>query len=129
MPNGLDLSGLSRDPDVIARYQADPLVHDRASVRFGSDILTTGEWAFDHAADFPLPLLLMHGSADRLTCPKASTTFASEVDDCTFVLVDGCYHELHNEPNAHEILDGMVAWLDQHTDDYHVTIEPGEYAS
>jgi acylglycerol lipase len=129
MPNGLDLSGLSHDPDVIARYQADPLVHDRASVRLGADVLTTGEWALNHAANFPLPLLLMHGSADRLTCPKTSAKFASEVNDCTFVLMDGCYHELHNEPESHEVLDNMVAWLDRHTVDYQVTIEPGEYAS
>jgi alpha-beta hydrolase superfamily lysophospholipase len=31
MPNGLDLAALSRDPAVIAAYQADPLVHDRLS--------------------------------------------------------------------------------------------------
>ena len=35
LANGLDVTGLSRDPDVIARYQADPLVHDRTSVRLG----------------------------------------------------------------------------------------------
>ncbi len=129
MPNGLDLSGLSRDPDVIARYQADPLVHDRTSVRLGADILATGEWAFDHAADFPLPLLLMHGSEDRLTCPKTSAKFASGVADCTFVLMDGCYHELHNEPEAPEVLDAMTAWLDRRTAAYHVTTERGETTS
>jgi acylglycerol lipase len=109
----------------VTAYRADPLVHDRASVRFGSDILTTGEWALSHASVFPLPLLLIHGSADRITCPKTSREFASRANGhCTFMLVDGCYHELHNEPESHEVLDAVVSWLDQHT-----PTQPGEYAS
>jgi alpha-beta hydrolase superfamily lysophospholipase len=125
MPNGLDASALCRDAEVVRRYRDDPLVHDRATVRFGSDILTSGEWALAHAEEFPLPLLLIHGSADRITCPKASCEFATKIDGlCTFILVQGCYHELHNEPESHEVLDTIVAWLDQHAQ-----TESGEYAS
>ena len=95
-----------------------------------ADILQSGEWALAHAADFPLPLLLIHGSADRITCPRASTEFASAAGDrCTFTLVDGGYHELHNEPEAHEVLNTMVTWLNHHSNKNQVSIEPGEYAS
>jgi alpha-beta hydrolase superfamily lysophospholipase len=113
MSNGLDITGLSRDPAVIDLYRADPLVHDRVSARFGLDILQSGEWALDQAAEFPLPLLLVHGSADRVTCHKASREFAGTAGDCcTFVLLDGCYHETHNEPASHRVLDTIVEWLD-----------------
>jgi alpha-beta hydrolase superfamily lysophospholipase len=68
MANGLDRSGLSHDPQVIAAYNADPLVHDRISARLGLDLLRNGEWALAHAAEFPaVPLLLVHGTADRIT--------------------------------------------------------------
>jgi alpha-beta hydrolase superfamily lysophospholipase len=82
-------------------------------MRFGSDILSSGEWALAHAAEFPLPLLLIHGSDDRLTSAQASREFADEAGSCcTFLLLDGCYHETHNEPDAHRMLDAMVGWLD-----------------
>lgn len=114
--NGLDLSGISRDPEVIRAYRADPLVHDRVSARLGTDTLASGEWALVHAGEFPLPLLLIHGSADRITCPKASREFADHAGDCcTFVLLDGCYHETHNEPDAHLALDAITGWLDSHS--------------
>lgn len=113
IPNGLDITGISRDPDVVAAYRADPLVHDRVSVRLGADILTSGEWALAHAEEFPLPLLLIHGSADRITCPKASNEFASRMNShCTFIALDGYYHETHNEPDAHLMLRVLISWLD-----------------
>jgi alpha-beta hydrolase superfamily lysophospholipase len=125
MPNGLDITGISRNPEVISAYRRDPLVHDRASVRFGADILSSGEWALEHAREFSLPLLLLHGSADRVTCPNASAEFASKMNGpCTFTLVGGGYHELHNEPESHQVLDAVVAWLDQHT-----PTRSGEHAS
>jgi pimeloyl-ACP methyl ester carboxylesterase len=100
MANGLDRDGLSRDPQVVAAYSADPLVHDRISARLGMDLLQTGQWALEHAAGFPLPLLLMHGSADRITSAAASQEFASRVSsDCTLKLWEGLYHETHPEPH------------------------------
>jgi alpha-beta hydrolase superfamily lysophospholipase len=115
LPNGLDITGISRDPAVVEAYRRDPLVHDRASVRFGADILSSGEWALEHAVEFPLPLLLIHGSADRITSPEASQEFAAKAGDrCTFLLLDGFYHETHNEPEAHLALNATVGWLDAH---------------
>ena len=80
MPNGLELAAISRDPGVVAAYQADPLVHDKMSARLGLDILQQGEWAIAHAGEFPpIPLLLVHGACDRLTSAPATEEFASKV--------------------------------------------------
>jgi alpha-beta hydrolase superfamily lysophospholipase len=49
LPNGLDVEGISRDPAVVARYDADPLVHSRVSARFGLESIEAGEWAIAHA--------------------------------------------------------------------------------
>ena len=72
MANGLALDGLARDPEVIRAYTNDPLVHNKISVRLALEMLQAGEWALAHAAEFPLPLLLVHGSADKLTSAPAS---------------------------------------------------------
>lgn len=112
LPNGLELAAISRDPAVVAAYQADPLVHDRLSARLGVSLLETGEWAIANAGQFPLPLLLMHGTADRLTSHEASQAFASKAPTCTLKLWDGLYHETHNEPEKQEVIGFVVDWLD-----------------
>ena len=110
MPNGLTLDGLARDPEVIRAYKSDPLVHNKISVRLAVEMLQAGEWALAHAAEFPLPLLLVHGSADQLTSAAATQEFAGKVrGDCTLKIWDGFYHETHNEPEKAEVLAFMVA--------------------
>ena len=65
---------------MVKAYSADPLVHDRMSARLGLDLVRQGEWALAHANDFPpAPLLLVHGTADRLTSAPATEAFASKV--------------------------------------------------
>jgi acylglycerol lipase len=112
MPNSLSLDNLARDPEVIRAYKSDPLVHNKISVRLAVEMLQAGEWALAHAAEFPLPLLLVHGTADELTSSAATQEFAGKVrGDCTLKLWDGFYHETHNEPEKAEALAFMVAWI------------------
>lgn len=118
MPNGLELGAISRDPTTVAAYQADPLVHDKMSARLGMDILQQGEWAIAHASEFPpIPLLLVHGSCDRLTSAPATEEFAKRVKaanhkNVTLKLWPECYHETHNDPERAEVIAYMIAWLD-----------------
>ncbi|MHC1740894.1 MAG: lysophospholipase [Anaerolineaceae bacterium] len=113
--NGLDLSGLSRDPQVAEKYTADPLVHPFISPRLAMDMLNAGQYSIAHAAEFPLPLLLMQGTADRLVNPKKTKEFAlaAPLSKITFKEWEGHYHELHNEPDKADVIQTMIAWLDQ----------------
>jgi len=112
MSNELDRQALSRDPEVVRAYNDDPLVHDRLSARLGMDMLQSGLWSLEHAAKFALPLLLMHGSADRLTSAQASREFAAQAGDgCTLRVWDGFYHEIHNEPEQGQVFAYLLEWL------------------
>jgi len=112
MSNEIDCQGLSRDPEVVRAYNDDPLVHDRLSARSGMDMLQSGLWALERAAEFPLPLLLMHGSADRITSPQGSREFAAQAGDgCTLRIWDGFYHEIHNEPEQGQVFAYLLEWL------------------
>ena len=117
MANGLALDGLARDPEVIRAYTNDPLVHNKISVHLALEMLQAGEWALAHAAEFPVPLLLVHGTADKLTSAPASQEFAAKVPAgrCTLKLWEGFYHETHNEPEKAEVLAFMIDWLQKHT--------------
>ncbi len=109
----LEVNALSRDKKVVQAYRNDPLAHGRVSARLAVDMLRNGRWNLEHAAEFTLPLLLMHGDADRITSAQASREFATSVKDrCILKIWGGFYHELHNEPERNHVLDYMLDWLD-----------------
>ncbi|MDI6756252.1 MAG: lysophospholipase [Thermodesulfobacteriota bacterium] len=114
LANELDCQGISRDPEVVHAYQNDPLVHDRLTPRLGIDILRGGLWALEHANEFTLPLLLMHGDADSIVSAGASGEFALRAGNfCTLKIWPGLYHELHNEPEKDQVLSYLLGWLDK----------------
>ncbi len=113
--NRLDIHGLSHDAAVVTAYANDALVHDRISARMFLSLYTSGLWALEHAAEFPLPLLLMHGAEDPIVSAEASREFAERAGgNVTLKLWEGAYHEIHNEAVKPEVFKLMLAWLDQH---------------
>jgi alpha-beta hydrolase superfamily lysophospholipase len=113
IPSGLDATALSRRQEVVDAYVNDPLVHDRMTLGFGKLMLPVLPWTFEHAHEFSLPLLIMHGTADEIGYARGSEEFASYVkEDCTLKLWDGLYHEIHNEPEREEVFAFMIEWMD-----------------
>jgi alpha-beta hydrolase superfamily lysophospholipase len=112
--SGLDTAAISRDPEVVKAYINDPLVHERITARFFVSIYESGLWALEHAPEFPIPLLLMHGTGDRLTSGQANREFAERAGKiATWRAWEGWYHEIHNEPEKAKVLKAMVDWMDQ----------------
>jgi acylglycerol lipase len=118
VPSGLDATTISRDPEVVAAYKNDPLVHYSTSLGFGKAGLTAIDLSFARAKEFPVPLLMIHGKADKITYSSGSEEFAELVREAggevTLKLWDDLYHEVHNEPEKREVLQFMVEWLDRH---------------
>lgn len=114
----LDSAAISRDPDVVAAYRTDPLVHTgKMSARLASEMLDTMAHVQAQAAQISLPLLIVHGSKDTLAAPEgAQEMFARATSaDKRFELLDGLYHEVFNEPERETVLDLICAWIDAHT--------------
>ncbi|MCL4561348.1 MAG: lysophospholipase [Chloroflexi bacterium] len=113
MPTGLDPEQFSHDPQVAATYRSDPLVHDRISARAGRDMLNGADWLLEHAAEFPVPLLLMQAGQDRIVSPAASQQFAQKLNSkVTFKMLEGFYHEIHNEIEKQSVFHDMIQWLE-----------------
>ena len=111
--NGLVLEGLSHDKDVVLAYQKDPLNHPDVSFRLGYELIANGEWIRQHAAEFPLPLLVMQGAEDKLVNPDATRNFASRLpENSVYKEWPGGYHELHNEPYKEQVFEVILNWLD-----------------
>lgn len=112
---GLDVSALSRDPEVVRRYQADPLVHSRITASFFSAVHAAGEAAIARAAELAIPALLMHGSADRITSLAGSQAFVSAAGGrARLELFEGAFHEIHNEPGWERMAACALQWLEDH---------------
>jgi acylglycerol lipase len=112
---GVDSTAVSRDPGVVHDYDSDPLnYHGKLPAR------TVAELS-DAIGDFPeevaaltLPILTMHGTADRLTPPEGSEMVIERAgsDDKSIIRYDGLYHELLNEPERQRVLDDIVSWME-----------------
>ncbi len=113
--SGLNTRGLSHDETVVSAYEQDALVHDRISARLFVSTIESGRWALQHASEFPLPLLLMHGSEDPITSAEGSREFAEKAGEkVTLKLWPGMYHEIHNEPGKAEVYQTILDWLGAH---------------
>jgi len=114
VPNKLEKGGLSRDPEVEARYNTDPLVHGLVTPRLFTEIDNAGEWAIANASKLAVPTLLMHGEEDPITSCEGSATFAAAAPNSTLTFRPwaNLRHETHNEPEQGEVIDAMIAFMD-----------------
>jgi acylglycerol lipase len=116
MASGLDPTSISRDPQVVSIYINDPLVHTIASVGFAKGSLEAIEWAYQHASEWTLPVLFMHGEKDRLAFVNGAREFAGKINgDCTLKIWPGLFHEVHNEPENDQVFEYLRNWLDLHS--------------
>ena len=112
IPAGVDLQALSHSRSVNEDIRRDPLTHWWVSARFGLEFLAAGQEALRRADQLALPLLLMHGTADTVTSPAASTEFAARAGDaCCLKLWEGLCHNLHDEPECEDVMTHLTQWL------------------
>jgi acylglycerol lipase len=110
----LDASAISQDKAVVDAYVNDPLVYrGKITCRFGAEMLTTLRKLPSDMTEINLPILIMHGTADRLCDSQGSEMLYHRVSsrDKTLKLYDGFYHEIFNEPNHEQVMADMNEWL------------------
>ncbi len=113
----LDASTVSRDPVVVAAYRSDPLVHHgKLTAALGNAMLVRTDRFPTEVAALRVPILVIHGGADRLVLPEGSRELVPMMgsDDATLIVEDGLYHEVLNEPEQARILTVITSWLDGH---------------
>lgn len=111
--NGLQPDWISRDPNVVAAYRTDPLVHDRIVPRLARFIVDAGRLVREQAAKWRLPTLLLYAGADRCVAPSGSQAFAAAAPRATVSTqcYPALYHEIFNEPEQDKVLARLRQWL------------------
>jgi len=111
----LGFRNMSRDPEVIAQVERDPLVfHGRFPTRTGSELLSATRLLQDMMEAIELPLLILHGTGDLVTDVEGSRQLHARArsTDKTLKLYDGLYHDLFHEPEKQRVVADLVEWLD-----------------
>jgi len=112
----LDVSALSRDEDVVRAYVDDHLVHGRFTARWGTESLAAVARVKARAAELRIPVLFIHGGADRLNLPGGIRVFFDRVasPDKAVEIYPEMYHELHNDLGYDRVLGDLGFWLARH---------------
>jgi alpha-beta hydrolase superfamily lysophospholipase len=113
----LPTDAVSRDPDVVAAYLADPLVHQgKLPAGIAKALLGVGESMPQRASALTAPLLVVHGGQDKLIPVAGSRVLVECVGstDVNLKVYPELYHEVFNEPERELVLDDVVSWIGVH---------------
>ena len=114
----LDSSTLSSDKKVVEAYDKDSLVF-RGKLTTG--LLLSFLWELHKIRagldKIEAPVLILHGSEDKLCLPSGSKVALQGVKskDKSIQIYSGFFHEILNEPEYTTVLADMLAWLDKRT--------------
>lgn len=110
--SNLDANSISSIPEEVKKYEQDKLVHDSITPGMYFGFMEKGDYALQHAAELTLPLLIYHGTADKLTSHKASQEFAAKVKgNVAAHWFENGYHETHHDTGRGVLLPMLINWL------------------
>lgn len=104
--NEIEVGAISRDLKEVEKYQEDPLVHNRISVRLFLELIKNGKAVIENDKALKIPGLHYHGDADRLVSFPASEIFAEHnKKNLKWIPLKDTYHEPHNDIGREKVFD------------------------
>ncbi|MFH1381594.1 MAG: lysophospholipase [Chloroflexota bacterium] len=113
----IEAAAISRDKSVVDAYLHDPLVYrGKIRARLGVEIIKAMQELPYQMSKIRLPVLILHGTADRLSEPGGSRMLYDRVGsgDKILKLYDGFFHEVFNEPGREQVFADVESWLATH---------------
>jgi alpha-beta hydrolase superfamily lysophospholipase len=107
----------SRDPEAVKRLNSDPLIaHEAQPAATVAALVRADERLKESFPQITLPVLIMHGTADKATVYHGSEFFFETVgsSDKTLKLYEGHAHDLLNDLGKEGVIADIRAWIDAH---------------
>ena len=113
LPSGVDKDAVSSDPREVADYKADELVHEVASSRWFTEILANHRKVHERADRLRMPMLLLHGEADRIvTCGASRRLFPLLLSEKKkLITYPGMFHVIFKEVERVRVFEDITTWL------------------
>src|SRR5499427_4359435 len=105
----------SRDPEAVARMNADPLIEKESQpAETSAEVLRAADALTEHFPQFTVPVLILHGTADKATRPAGSERFyrMAGSQDKTLKLYEGGFHDLLNDIDREAVMADIQGWVD-----------------
>ncbi|MBI3615738.1 MAG: lysophospholipase [Candidatus Omnitrophica bacterium] len=115
LPNGVNPNFVSRDPEVVAHYKRDPLIHRVISARGAIALRQAMAESPRLASQLRIPILILLAGDDRICDPQAAVEFAASIQatPATLRRYDGLYHEIFNEPERGRVIEDLCGWMEE----------------
>lgn len=113
----LKTADFSRDPKAVQSMLDDPLIaHEVQPTRTVAQLVLADERLKREFPLITLPVLILHGTADKVTKPGGSQLFYDTAGstDKTLKLYEGHYHDLLNDIGKEEVMTDIEAWINAH---------------
>ena len=111
----LQMEDFSRDPAWVEQLLADPLTKDEVQpVQTVVALVRAGDRMAREFGRITLPVLIMHGTADKATRPDGSQEFfdhAGSADKLLFLYED-YYHDLLNDLGRERVMADIIGWIE-----------------
>ena len=105
----------SRDRKMVARLNADPLTrNEKQPAATVAALVRADERLEREFGKVALPVLILHGTADKATVPAGSEMFHDRAGskDKTLKLYEGRFHDLLADLGRKDVVDDMASWID-----------------
>jgi acylglycerol lipase len=113
----LENENFSRDPAVVAALNADPLIANESQPsETVAELVRAAQLLKKSFRQITLPLLILHGTADKVTKPSGSKEFHEKAgsSDKTLRLYEGHFHDLLADVGKQQVMADIQAWIDAH---------------
>jgi alpha-beta hydrolase superfamily lysophospholipase len=107
----------SRDPQAVARMNADPLIaHETQPTQTVAAMVRADERLEREFPLIKLPVLILHGTEDKATKPEGSRSFFERAGstDKTLKIYEGHYHDLLADVGREEVMTDVASWIEAH---------------
>lgn len=107
----------SRDPKFVERMKHDPLIsRDSYPSKTVAEMARADERLARSFPEMRIPVLILHGTDDKVTVPHGSQVFFDRAssEDKTLRLYDGHAHDLLNDVGRERVMSEITTWLDRH---------------
>ena len=104
----------SRDPKVVSAMNEDPLIaHETQPTRTMAALVRADERLKKEFPLITLPVLILHGTADKNTRPSGSQHFYDMVGsaDKTLKLYEGSFHDPLNDNDKDVVMQDIQSWI------------------
>jgi len=111
----LKMKDFSRDPAWVAELLADPYTQDETQpVETVAALVRAGDRMEKEFGTITLPLLILHGTADKATRPDGSQEFYDHAGsrDKQLIFYQDYYHDLLNDLGRERVMADIVGWIE-----------------